>query len=123
MRRYEFLTGDVILGYNDGMMDREFHSGDDQINVKRKPSYKADRQRLWTGQKGICHWCGKECVFNGTGGENNLFTVDHIIPLSANGTNHWRNLIGSCSACNNGRNKKWEFVRLIEWRTEYEIGF
>ena len=42
-----------------------------------------------------------------------MFTVDHIMPLCAKGSNHWRNLVGACGACNNDRNKKWEFVRLI----------
>lgn len=30
-------------------------------------------------------------------------TVDHIVPKSKGGANHWSNLSGACHTCNNGK--------------------
>ena len=73
----------------------------------RRKTYSTDRQRLWEGQNGKCHWCDKQCVFYETEGSA-LFTVDHVIPLSNKGTNHWMNLVGSFWHCNYKRNKEWQ---------------
>lgn len=106
-------SGVTILGYHSLLAIHEI-SGI-AYSSNRKSSYKRNKEFLWEKQKGICYWCGKSCIFLGDGGQPDEFTLDHIIPLSAGGTNHWRNEIGSCFQCNNGRNKKWEFVRLILW--------
>jgi len=103
--------GRTILGYTAFLMQAEIAG--DAYSVNRRSSYRRHRQILWVVQKGICHWCGKQCNYNGNGGEPNQFTTDHIIPLSVKGTNHWRNLVGSCHACNNARAKEWQFVKLI----------
>jgi hypothetical protein len=112
--------GGVILGYSEGLMDAE-RTGSAYLN-KRQSHYKSHRQRLWISQHGICWWCGKECVFNGMGGEALHFTIDHIIPLSANGTNHWRNMVGSCHKCNINRDiYKWSKLKNISLKKSIPI--
>ena len=39
-----------------------------------------------------CHWCG-----------NPATVADHLIPLSAGGTNHPANLVPACTPCNSRR--------------------
>jgi 5-methylcytosine-specific restriction endonuclease McrA len=103
---YSFVTrrvGKIMLGYSYDMMmhDRVV------LSNKRFNSYKLDKRRLWIAQNGICHWCKCQCNLHGTGGTPTEFTVDHIISLNAGGTNHWRNLVGSCHKCNNQRGCYW----------------
>jgi len=50
----------------------------------------------------------------GNGGIPTQFTLDHVIPLSHGGTNHWMNLVGSCHSCNNKRNRVWEKLEMIK---------
>ena len=116
---YNYCTlhfGKIVLGYSSSLI-QEYVTGIDCLN-NRRAHYKWTRNRLWIIQKGICYWCGKQCVKDGLGGDRDQFTVDHVIPLGASGTNHWKNMIGSCFSCNNTRNKKWEYVRLIKWENK-----
>ena len=103
--------GKVTLGYDLNMMARDSMGG--YMTVNRRHSYRMDRERLWEAQKGICGWCQRECIRDGNGGKTNEFTVDHLIPLAFGGTNHWRNLIGSCHRCNKNRNKFWDKVKIV----------
>lgn len=79
------------------------------LSSKRK-KYNFDRERLWVSQNGVCHWCKKLCVKRGSGGNKDEFTVDHIVPLKCNGTNHWMNLVGSCFECNRKREIAWRKI-------------
>ena len=108
--------GKIILGYNLSLMTSEFTGS--MLSTQRAAHYKIHRQRLWIAQNGKCHWCGKQCTLKGLGGDKHQFTTDHVIPLSANGTNHWMNEVGSCYICNNSRNSKWEHVRLIQFENK-----
>lgn len=95
--------GKIMLGYTYDMMQRDKKA----LTNTRLSSYKPEKQRLWICQTGLCHWCKRECIFGGIGGTKNEFTVDHVIALCAGGTNHWKNLVGSCHECNNRRGCEW----------------
>lgn len=41
----------------------------------------------------ICQYCGKELNYSSA-------TVDHVIPRSRGGQNHWYNCVTSCKTCN-----------------------
>lgn len=105
--------GKVTLGYSFSMMRLE--TSPHFISSRRRRTYTSDKERLWLVQKGICKWCNKNCIRNGTGGTKNEFTVDHVIPLSAGGTNHWMNLVGSCHAYNNKRAQDWRDVHIVKF--------
>lgn len=47
-----------------------------------------------------------KCVYCGRGGENLQLQIDHVIPVSAGGTNELNNLVTSCADCNQGKGKK-----------------
>jgi len=54
---------------------------------------------LYAKSGGFCFYCGHRCVI-----ENQrhplYFTVDHIVPKAAGGTNDYSNLLPCCRACN-----------------------
>jgi 5-methylcytosine-specific restriction endonuclease McrA len=53
-----------------------------------------------------CHWCGKEMRLAKIGETQfspDVFTVDHLIPVSEGGSDKLTNLVGSCAGCNNKR--------------------
>lgn len=87
------------------------------VSTKRRKRYTGHKKRLYIQQRGVCKWCGRGCIFGGDGGTPEEFTVDHIIPLKVQGTNHYRNLVGSCFACNSKRNRRWWEIHLVLWRT------
>jgi 5-methylcytosine-specific restriction endonuclease McrA len=102
----EFVTrriDKIMFGYTHTMMAQDRTA----LNNIRSHSYKSEKQRLWICQSGICYWCKRQCKFQGNGGTKEEFTVDHIISLNVGGTNHWRNLVGSCHQCNNRRGCEW----------------
>ena len=82
---------------------------------RKRRTYKQrrDRERLYLQQKGKCWWCGRDCRLEEARTEDG-FTVDHVIPLSRFGTNHWRNIVGSCHKCNEERNLRWRELK-IQW--------
>jgi hypothetical protein len=66
-----------------------------------------DVQRIYSLQKGLCHWCG--CKL---GSERHTYHADHRIPLTKGGTNDPSNIVISCPRCNQSKNNKmpWEFA-------------
>jgi CRISPR/Cas system Type II protein with McrA/HNH and RuvC-like nuclease domain len=103
--------GKITLGYDPDMMAND--RAGRYKRTTRRAHYRFDKKRLWVKQDGLCYWCGKQCVFEGLGGDWNQFTVDHVIPLGYNGTNHWMNLVGVCHKCNNKRGKRWQDYRMV----------
>jgi 5-methylcytosine-specific restriction endonuclease McrA len=56
-----------------------------------------DIEKQHRAQKGKCYWCHKQLT---------RYHVDHIVPLSRNGSNNPDNLVVACSTCNTSRGKK-----------------
>ena len=54
------------------------------------------RRKLWVDQDRRCGWCGKEIAFADA-------TIEHLLPLSAGGSNYITNLICACWQCNHIR--------------------
>lgn len=72
------------------------------------PSYTPDELRAqFEAQKGTCHWCHKK-----VGKRRSSWHADHVIPLTAGGTNDISNIVVSCARCNLQKNKQmpWEFA-------------
>lgn len=98
----------MVLGYGPGVsssLKTYRNYGSNHRNTKK---------RLWISQKGKCKWCGQFCMYHCNGGVPTEFTVDHVVPLSHGGTNHWMNVVGSCHRCNNKRNRRWEKLERVE---------
>lgn len=72
-------------------------------NFEVKKRQRGIRQRLYEKQGGRCHLCGKKTYLVAPLNKGDLFTVDHIIPLSLGGTSANDNLIGACLRCNSGK--------------------
>jgi 5-methylcytosine-specific restriction endonuclease McrA len=51
----------------------------------------------------LCSYCGVDLDPESADGVQSptARTVDHVIPIAAGGTCHWRNLRLACAACNN----------------------
>ena len=106
--------GKIVLGYDYDLM-RSYVTDAPYKFTGRKNKYRSHRLRLWEAQKGKCHWCNRDCVLDGSGGDSKQFTVDHLISIGVGGTNHWRNIVGSCFKCNKSRGNLWlKKYKLIE---------
>lgn len=80
---------------------------------RRTGSGQRDRVINHYGQD--CHWCGcKTVLSDGKLNEDppaNMFTVDHLIPISKGGSNEIENLRPACFACNQAKgDKTWELI-------------
>lgn len=59
------------------------------------------RQRAWEQCEGICFLCGLPMIPNAVPGDPLAFTIEHIVPRGAGGTNDMENISGSHQWCNN----------------------
>lgn len=54
-----------------------------------------------------CWYCGIDLVtWTVKGRQPNSFTIDHLIPISRNGTNEISNLVPACSHCNTSKGSR-----------------
>lgn len=53
-----------------------------------------ERAAVWDKTAGACHYCGRQT------NPFRDFEIDHVIPLSAGGTDDLDNLVGCCPECN-----------------------
>lgn len=67
-------------------------SVDKDISIEYRKAIKADP----------CKYCRRQ---------DDSMTVDHVVPLSKNGTDHWFNLVPACQSCNSSKGNK----TLEEW--------
>lgn len=75
----------------------------------RLPLSSADiRDTVWAKSNGICWYCGEMLKPFST------FTIDHVTPVAAGGSNHIDNLVPCCSRCNSKkRDRHVEVFRLM----------
>lgn len=65
------------------------------------PPARADRAIGWRTRAAVWDRCGGRCAYCGAGLHPfSTFTIDHITPRSAGGTNALENLVGACLGCN-----------------------
>ncbi|MCY4064714.1 MAG: DNA methyltransferase [Chloroflexi bacterium] len=69
------------------------------------PNYRTHRHRLYGEQEGICLGCDTHFPFK-------VMEVDHILPKSRGGTDHFENLQLLCTHCNKSKGRK----TMAEWR-------
>ena len=55
------------------------------------------RRKRTKKQNGMCHWCGNVMTNP---------TLDHVIPLSKGGEDHWENVVAACGRCNQKKANK-----------------
>jgi 5-methylcytosine-specific restriction endonuclease McrA len=77
------------------------------------------RRRIYVEQAGKCFYCGCECIptdnkkIRFEDQPDNLFTIDHIFPISAGGSNRYANLLGSCRKCNEEKGKTTDLATFL----------
>lgn len=69
------------------------------------PNYRTHRHRLYGEQEGVCLGCETHFPFK-------VMEVDHILPTSRGGTDHFENLQLLCTRCNKSKGSK----TMAEWR-------
>lgn len=104
MTDYEISVQDAYDWFNQAIMSKRLYGVD--YNQWKKVREKIFKRDDWT-----CKYCGKR------GG---ILEVDHIIPISKNGTNHLSNLTTACRSCNRQKRDKTisEFNKWKEARRE-----
>lgn len=76
----------------------------------------ARRKEIYERDQGKCYMCGKELTFKS-------FELDHLLPVSRNGSNGKENLAVSCQSCNRSRGTKLgirQLQKLFELRSVSE---
>ena len=69
------------------------------------PNYRTHRHRLYGEQEGVCNGCDTHFPFK-------VMEVDHILPRSKGGSDHFENLQLLCTHCNKSKGSK----TMAEWR-------
>ncbi len=69
------------------------------------PNYRTHRHRLYGEQEGVCLGCDVHFPFK-------VMEVDHILPRSKGGSDHYENLQLLCTHCNKSKGSK----TMAEWR-------
>ena len=59
----------------------------------REESVKFSRQNIYTRDRGLCQYCGREL-------SRQEVTYDHVVPKSQGGATTWENVVTSCVECN-----------------------
>lgn len=70
---------------------------------------------VYNRTNGRCAYCGVKLQDNATGKEDHdIFTLDHILPISKGGTRDISNLRSCCKRCNNlkGGNDNIDYLRM-----------
>lgn len=73
------------------------------------PIWQMKRRIVLSRGRGRCHYCLEKLT-------PKTFTVDHVVPLSAGGTDALRNLVACCKYCN-----KFKGSKLMDARMEAEM--
>ena len=76
-----------------------------RTDLGKLPNYRTHRHRLYGEQEGICIGCDTHFPFK-------VMEVDHVLPKSRGGTDHFENLQLLCSHCNRSKGNK----TMAEWR-------
>jgi site-specific DNA-methyltransferase (adenine-specific) len=76
-----------------------------RTDLGQLPNYRSHRHRLYGEQEGICLGCDTHFPFK-------VMEVDHILPQSRGGGDHFDNLQLLCSHCNRSKGSK----TMSEWR-------
>ncbi len=82
-----------------------------RTDLGKLPNYRTHRHRLYGEQEGICNGCDTHFPFR-------IMEVDHILPRSKGGTDHFDNLQLLCSHCNRSKGGK----TMSEWRAAQKLG-
>ncbi len=76
-----------------------------RTDMGKLPNYRTHRHRLYGEQEGLCTGCDTHFPFK-------VMEVDHILPRSKGGSDHYENLQSLCTHCNRSKGSK----TMAEWR-------
>lgn len=75
-------------------------AGEMETGVSRKRAF------LFALQGGVCAFCGAQSTLSGPKADPLFRTLEHIQPRKLRGPNVISNLVGCCTRCNEGRNRR-----------------
>jgi 5-methylcytosine-specific restriction endonuclease McrA len=129
-REYRVRHPERDRAYRERMKDRRreyrrdyYESNPDRIAAKRRAYYEANREgwalrararrrKMGRPDAQTLGWIrlirNDPCAYCGAVGGG---TVDHIVPISRGGRNHWANLTGACGSCNDSKGNR----PLLQW--------
>ena len=76
-----------------------------RTDLGKLPNYRTHKHRLYGEQEGVCKGCDTHFPFK-------VMEVDHILPRSKGGSDHYENLQLLCTHCNKSKGSK----TMAEWR-------
>ena len=82
-----------------------------RTDVGKLPPYKTHKHTLFGQQEGLCNGCGIFFPFQN-------FTIDHIVPQSKGGTDHFDNLQLLCNACNSKKGAGTQAELIVKLQLE-----
>ncbi len=81
-----------------------------RTDLGKLPNYRTHRHRLYGEQEGVCVGCEVHFPFK-------VMEVDHILPRSKGGSDHYENLQLLCTHCNKSKGSK----TMAEWRAAQDL--
>ena len=73
------------------MLNRDFFEFGKIKKFCRNP--RPTKRNLWARDNGECQYCSKKVTIAKS-------TIDHVVPKSKGGQHEWKNIVLSCSPCN-----------------------
>lgn len=86
LKKGYFLLPEVIQLYN-------------YQHTNRRHNLKYTKRAIYLRDRYTCQYCGKELA-------QSSVTIDHVMPLSRGGTNHFKNCVAACVKCNTKKSNK-----------------
>jgi 5-methylcytosine-specific restriction endonuclease McrA len=78
--------------------------------------------KLYKAHNGCCYYCNSRVLVfvnvEGTRPKPNSATIDHFIPLSRGGVDHYDNLVLSCYRCNSSKGNTMPDLFMFNARTD-----
>ena len=115
------LVGEFEALLDADLPDPEYLISAEKTSQRRKSIKGRERKRVWEKTQGKCYYCGVEISLE-------EMTVDHLQPMSQNGTNDLDNLVPTCRSCNASKGVKTveEFrflIRMKKFRASTGVSF
>jgi len=80
-----------------------------QILSYKKADIRINKKDIWAKTSGKCFYCGKQLQLDFPH-RKNYMTIDHVIPVSKNGSHTLKNKVPACKRCNFEKGNKYLII-------------